>query len=215
MKIIIDNREKNSLVASELINLGIEVEFRQLLLADYIISDEIAVERKTIDDFVSSMINKRLVFQLNDLKKNFKKPLLLIEGTEEQDLYRPARHSNMNENAIKGMLLSIMTDFQIPIIFAKNYEDSASYLYLLAKREDKGKKEFSFKVKRKAFNMKEQQQLIVEGFPGIGPALAKNILAHFKTIPAFANASAEELEKVEKLGKKKAVNIKALLDKNY
>lgn len=215
MKIIIDNREKNSLVASELMSLGAEIEFRQLLIADYIISEEIAVERKTIDDFVSSMINKRLIFQLTDLKKNFKKPLLLIEGTDEQDFYRPASHPNMNENAIKGMMLSIVTDFGIPIIFSKDYKDSATFLYLLVKREEKGKKEFSFKIKRKTFNMKEQQQLIIEGFPGIGPSIAKNILKHFKTIPAFANASIEELEKVEKLGKKKAINIKALLDKNY
>ena len=215
MKVIVDNREKNSLVASELVSLGAEIEFRQLAIADYIISDEIAIERKTVDDFVSSMMSKRLVLQLNDLKKNFKKPLLLIEGVEEQDLYRPARHPNLNENAIRGMLLSIMTDFQIPIIFAKDYQDSASYLLLLAKREERGKKEFSFKIKRKAFSMTEQQQMIIEGFPGIGPSLAKNLLKHFRTIPAFAKASVEELEKVPKLGRKKAVIIKALLDKNY
>jgi len=215
MKVIIDLREKNSLIASELVELGAEIEFRHLILADYIISEEIAIERKTIDDFVSSMINKRIIMQLNDLKKNFKKPLLLIEGTEEQDLYRPASHPHINENAIKGMLLSIMTEFQIPIIFAKDYKDAASYIYLLSKKEERGKKEFSFKVKRKTFNMKEQQQLIIEGFPGIGPSLAKNILNHFKTIPNFANATIEELEKVEKIGKKKAINIKALLDKNY
>jgi len=149
------------------------------------------------------------------MKKNFKKPLLLIEGTEEQDLYKPVRHPNMNANAIKGMILSIMTEFQIPIIFAKDYEDAASYIFLLAKREERGKKEFSFKIKRKAFNMKEQQQMIIEGFPGIGPSLAKNILLHFRTIPRFASASAEELEKVPKLGRKKAVVIKALLDKDY
>ncbi|MBU2522743.1 MAG: hypothetical protein KKE23_00435 [Nanoarchaeota archaeon] len=215
MKIIIDHREKNSLVASELVSLGVEIEFRQLLLADYIISEEIAVERKTIGDFVSSMLNKRLIFQLDDLKKNFKKPLLLIEGTEEQDIYKPLGHPNLNENAIKGMLLSITTYFQIPIIFSKDYQDSASYLYLLAKKEEKGKKEFSFKIKRRAFNMKEQQQMIIEGFPGIGPSTAKNILKHFKTISAFVNASIKELEEVEKLGKKKAANVKALLDKKY
>jgi len=215
MKIIVDHREKNSLVSSELMGMGMEIEFRQLLIGDYVITDEIAVERKTIDDFVSSMINKRLIFQLSDLKKNFKKPLLLIEGTDEQDFYRPVSHPNMNENAIKGMMLSIVTDFGIPIIFSKDYKDSATFLYLLAKREENGPREFSFKIKRKTFNMKEQQQMIIEGFPGVGPSIAKNILSHFKTIPAFANASIEELEKVEKVGKKKAVNIRALLDKNY
>lgn len=215
MKIIVDNREKNSLVASELINLGIEIEFRHLVSADYVISEEIGVERKTTDDFVSSMLSKRLVMQLNDLKKNFKKPLLLIEGMEEQDIYKPERHPNLHENAVRGMLLSVAIDFGIPLIFSKDYEDSAKYLMLLAKKEEKGKKEFSFRIKRKAFNMKEQQQMIIEGFPGIGPSLAKNILKQFKSIKAFSSASLEELEKVPKLGKKKAVIIKALLDKNY
>lgn len=215
MKVIIDNREKDSLVSSELVSLGIEIEFRHLKLADYIIGEEIGIERKTVDDFVSSMMNKRIILQLNDLKRNFKKPLLIIEGVEEQDLYKPSRHPNLHENAVRGMLLSVALDLQVPMVFSKDYFDTAKYLMLLAKKVDKGKKEFSFKVKRKAFNMKEQQQMIIEGFPGIGPSLAKNIMMHFKTIPSFAHASAEELEKVPKLGKKKAVIIRALLDKDY
>ena len=56
-KIIADYREKNSLVISELINLGVDVEIRELKVADYIVKD-VAIERKTINDFVSSMINK-------------------------------------------------------------------------------------------------------------------------------------------------------------
>ena len=215
MKVIVDNREKNSLVYSELVNLGVEVEFRHLALADYLITNEIAIERKTIDDFVMSMMNKRLLMQLSDMKKNFKKPILLIEGTEEQDIYKPARHPNLHENAIRGMLLSVAADFGVPMILTKDYQDTAKYIMLLAKKNEKGHKEISLKVKRKAFNVKEQKQMIIEGFPGIGPSLAKNIMKHFKSIKAFSNASQEELEKVPKLGKKKSVIIKALLDNSY
>ena len=58
-KIIIDYREKNSLVASELIKLGFEIEFRELKVADYLVKNT-AIERKTVGDFISSMINRRL-----------------------------------------------------------------------------------------------------------------------------------------------------------
>src|SRR3989344_8810775 len=67
-KIIIDNREKNSLVISELINLGTEIELKQLQIADYLVND-VAVERKTINDLQSSIINKRIFSQLKDLKQ--------------------------------------------------------------------------------------------------------------------------------------------------
>ena len=49
-KIIVDNRERNSLVPSELIKMEIPIEFQQLKVADYIINNT-AIERKTISDF--------------------------------------------------------------------------------------------------------------------------------------------------------------------
>ena len=175
-RIIADIREKNSLVIAELRKLGIDVELKHLKLADYIISRDIAVERKTINDFVSSMINKRLIQQIIDLKKNYKFPLLLIECEDHQALYKPTRMPNLHENAVRGMLLSVTTDFGIPTILTEGYEDTAKYLMLLAKRQLKPKKKISFAVKRKAFSIKEQQQIILESFPGIGPSTAKLIL---------------------------------------
>ena len=212
---IIDKREKNSLVIAELIQQGISVEMKHLVLADYIISKDIAIERKTINDFVGSMLNKRLLNQLRDMKTNYSKPLLLIEGIEEENIYGPKQHPNIHENAIRGMILTIATDFQIPIIFTKDYKDTATYLSLLEKRQKKPEREISLKVKRRAFSVSEQQQLIIEGFPGIGPNLAKALLKKFKTIKAISNASLTELESVEKLGKKKASIIKQILETRF
>ena len=67
-KIIADYREKNSLVPANLIKLGFEVEFRELKVADFIVKDT-AIERKTVKDFISSMINKRLLKQLEEIQK--------------------------------------------------------------------------------------------------------------------------------------------------
>lgn len=212
-KIIADIREKNSLVISELAELGIEVEIKHIILADYIISDEIAIERKTVNDFVSSMLNKRLIEQIRDLKSNYKFPLLIIEKEDHHCQYRPTGHPNIHENAVRGMMLTVTTTFGIPIIMTEDYKDTATFLSLLAKRQLKGKSSFSLIAKRKAYSMHDQQQMIIEGFPGIGPKTAKQILKKFKSIKNFANASEEELKNAG-LGKK-AMLIKKILDFNY
>ena len=199
-KIIVDYREKNSLVNSVLVKLGVEVEFKELKVADYIVKD-VAIERKTVSDFISSMINKRLLRQLEELQQ-YKKKLLLIEGLDEQELYND-ENIGINGNAIRGFLLSIMLKYNIPIIFAKNYEDSAKFIAILAKKQER---EVSFKAKKKILNKKEQLQFIIEGFPGIGPKNARKLLEKFKTIRGIINATDEELR--ELLGKKAEVLIK-------
>jgi len=205
-KIIVDYREKNSLVISSLIRLGIEIEFRQLKVADYIVKD-VAIERKTINDFVSSMISKRLFNQIQELQQ-YKNRLLIVEGIDEQELYSDD-DSGVNANAIRGFLLSILLKYNIPIIFTKNYEDTAKFISVLSKKQSK---ELALKAKKRILNKKEQLQFIIESFPGIGPVTAKKLLAKFKTIQNIINASEQELKTL--IGKK-AEAIKRLSKMRY
>ncbi len=198
-KIIVDYREKNSLVASELINLGMEIKFRELKVADYIVKD-VAIERKTINDFISSMINKRLFNQIQELQQ-YKNRLLIVEGIDEQELYSDDE-LGVNGNAIRGFLLSILLKYNIPIIFTKNYQDSARFISVLAKKQTK---ELPLKAKKRILNKKEQLQFIIEGFPGIGPKTAQKLLKKFRTIQNIINASETELRKI--IGKKAEVII--------
>ena len=67
----------------------------------------------------------------------------------------------------------------------------------------------------KALKEKEQQELIIESFPGIGPNLAKNLLTKFKSVKKIINSSEEKLKKVEKIGQIKAKEIKKITDSKY
>jgi len=196
-KIIIDYREKNSLVASKLIKLGFEIEFKELKVGDYIVKNTV-IERKTVNDFISSMINKRILRQIEDLKQLDKK-LLIIEGIEEKELYSESPENNLgvNPNAIRGFLLSIVLKHRIPLIFTKNHEDSAIFMWVLSRKKEK---ETSLKEKKRNLNKKEQLQFIVEGFPGIGPKTSKKLLKEFGNIQNMINAPEENLRKI--LGKK-------------
>jgi Fanconi anemia group M protein len=207
-KVIIDYREKNCLVPASLVKLGLEIEFRELKIADYIVKD-VAIERKTVSDFLSSMLNKRLINQLNELEV-YEKRLLIIEGLSEQELYSDSwQNKGINANAIRGFLLSILLRHKTPILFTKNQEDTAKMIAVLAKRKEK---EISIIERKKGNNSKEQKQLIIEGFPGIGPKNAKKILEEFKNIKGFLNASEQDLKKI--LGKKAEI-IKRLVEEEY
>ena len=196
LKIIVDYREKNSLVSSVLVNLGIEVEFQNLKVGDYIVNG-VAVERKTVSDFIGSMINKRLSNQLEELQQ-YKKKLLVVEGIDEQELYSESESGiGMHPNAIRGFLLSILLKYNVPIIYTKNSDDTAKFLSVLAKKTDK---EASLNVSKKNLSKKERMQFILESFRGIGPKTAKKLLKKFKTIKNIINLSKEELEK--EIGKK-------------
>jgi len=232
IKMIADYRERNCFVASELIHLGFEVEFKELKVGDYIVKD-VVIERKTISDFISSMINKRLSRQLEELQQ-YKNKLLIIEGFDEQELYndddaamrfhrrqleiaqlqlkgksvpnsggspmekKTARlFLGVSGNAIRGFLLSIVLKHKVPIIFTKNSQDTAKFISVLSKKQSK---EISLNAKKKSLNKKEQMQFILEGFPGIGPKNAKNLLTKFKTIQNIINASPKTLQKT--IGKK-------------
>ncbi len=197
-RIIVDYREKNSLVPSYLKEQGLEVEFRELKVADYIVKN-VAIERKTVSDFISSMINHHLVKQLEDLQQ-YEKRLLMIEGVDEQDLYTDKNieeQTGMHPNSIRGFLLSIVLNYKVPIIFTKNPEDTAKFIRVLAVKKER---EMGLNAKRKSFNKKEQLQFIIESFPSIGPKTAKKLLEKFGSVKSVINASKDDLK--ETIGKK-------------
>ncbi len=200
IKIIIDFREKNSLVASELSALGFNIEFRSLPVADYLVNN-VAIERKTVSDFKSSIINKRIIDQLLHLKQ-FEKSLLIIEGIDP-DIYEGIIH----ENAFRGFLLSTLLEYKIPIVFTQNSKDTAKYLSILAKKSPK--KDFSLRASRIMLTPNQQLQFILEGFPFIGPITAKKLLSEFKTLKNILNAPLENLQKI--LGKR-AIAFKTLIE---
>jgi len=210
IKIYADYREKGSGVIRELVELGININMEKLENADYILSSRVGVELKKIPDFVDSIIDGRLLQQVKNIKENFERPVVLIEGIE--DIYSMR---NVYPNSIRGMLATIAIDFGVPFIYSKNPKETASILSIIAKREqDAGFREIS-QHSGKPLTLKEKQEYIVSSFPGVGPILAKPLLKKFKTIKKIVNAKAEKLQRVEKIGPKKAADIKEVMEKEY
>ncbi len=210
-KVLVDSREKSSNIIRELVNLGAEVSMQSLPVGDYVISNRVGIEFKTKEDFVNSIIDKRLLSQVRALRNNFESPLLIIEG--EEDIYMIRK---VHPNAIRGMLSSIALDYNVPIIYTKNFKDTAALIYTIARREQENKdREFPLRLERKPLTTKEQQEYIVESLPGVGPSLAKSLLAEFGSISNVFSANKEDLKKVNNLGPKKADDIRSIIDGSY
>jgi Fanconi anemia group M protein len=216
-KIIVDHRESKDII-KEIIKEEIEVEVKQLDIADFIIQTKdlnnniqnVGIERKTIQDLLNSIIDKRLINQIILLKENFDIPLVIIEG--EENIYQIR---DFHPNSIRGIIATIAIDFQIPIISTKNYRDTVKYLALIANRLEKIRRPLTIIPKRKPMTNREKQQYLIESLPGVGPTIAKSLLKNFKNIKEIINASEEELQKVEKIGKKKSKELKDLFERSF
>jgi len=96
--IVADNREKRSGVPGLLAEKDIDVKMAQLSVGDYMINDEIVIERKTKEDFVQSILNKHLFDQCSKLRKTRMIPLIIVKGNPYN-----TRHS-INPEAIRAAI---------------------------------------------------------------------------------------------------------------
>ncbi len=211
VKVFADHREKSSAVIKELIDLGCDLKLDTLDSADYLLSSRVGVEYKTVKDFVNSLVDGRLLEQVRSLKERFARPIIIVEG--EDDIYSVR---NVHPNAIRGLIATIAVSYGIPLIATKGPKDTAALLRVIARREqEETGKDFHPHSEKRAMTPEQQQEFIAASLPGVGGTLAKPLLRHFKTIKTLANAPVEELEKVEKIGKKKAQAIRDILDREY
>ena len=209
--IFVDDREKSSSVVKELVHLDIDVKLQRLIVGDYILSQRVGVEFKTIPDFVDSIIDGRLITQVKELKEYFFRPLIIVQGSE--DIYSQRK---IHPNAINGMLAAITINFGVPILYTRNSKETAMLLSVIAAREQEDiGKDFNLHRDKKLSSLCDLQEYIVSSFPGIGPILSKPLLQKFGSIKNIINAYEDELKEIELIGKIKAKKLKEIFDSKY
>ena len=209
IKVICDSRERNSIVIKELMNKNVELGFERLDIGDYICSDQVVVERKTNEDFIKSILDKRLFSQMKILVESCSKPVLIIEG--EMNLFG----SSLHPHALAGAITSIATDFKIPIIYTKNQRETAELLFAMARREQEERKRKISIGKRKGIGLKIQLEEAVSSLPHVDYKIAKRLLNHFGSIREIISANLEDLFEIKGIGEKIANDIIDFVYANY
>jgi len=208
--IIVDSREGPSQTARELAKLNVLIKIEGLVASDFLLSDRIAVERKTVDDLEGSIMDGRLFDQLVAMKDAYQFPILLIEGEAHSTAQR------ISPQSLMGAIASVMVDYRIPVLWTNNAEQTALLLYSIAKREQiKERREPRVRAERKPIDVDELQEFVIASLPHVDTVRSRNLLNRFETVENVFTASKEELSKVEGIGEKISERIRELITAKY
>lgn len=207
--VIVDSRELRSKAVKTLYERGVHIKSKRLEVADFVVSDRVAIERKTLKDFESSIIDGRLFKQCEELIDNYERPVIIIEGDS-------LLSSRLHPNAVRGALASVTTDFGIPVIIVDDGVETALLIIAYARREQlKIKRPIIYGAKRKKLTDSDFMEAVIASFPNIGAQIAINLLKRFKTLKKILSAKEEKLMKVDKVGPVIAKRLIELINKEY
>lgn len=206
-----DHRELGGGVPEHLKSLKyVRLEIEQLEVADYVLGPRIAVERKSAEDLVASILDKRLFSQVERLRQSYDQVIYLIEG---EDLYQAG---NLHPNAIRGALSYLVVLNGVSLFRSDSPQDSALLLATMARHAQHGLGyEISAHPKRRTPSPQLQMRYLVEDLPGIGPKTARALLGEFGSLRALFAAGEAELRRVPGIGPKRARGIHELLTRRY
>jgi len=188
--ILIDDRELKSGICDELAKLNVKFKVLRLSIGDYIINENIFIERKTVTDFLESLNDQRLSSQIANLKKDNKRAIIIIEGKRLPGSPR-----------IRGALCALASRWYIPVLRSTDLKGTAWILSCLLKYENYEYKpycSYDFRTKRSVSSMEEKMLMQMRG---VGPDMARKLLKEFGSISGILNAQDDELTKIDQVGK--------------
>jgi ERCC4-type nuclease len=207
MGFTIDSRETNSGMPGLLREAGIEFAMEEMAAGDYQFGDYL-IERKSVNDLAASILDGRLFAQAEAISLASPRPMFLIEG----DLARVP--NQLHEDSLVGAISALTVFFHAQVVSTPDTRSSARLLARMFQHSTKGLGyEISTRIAKPRLNPDGAlSQYLVSGLPGVGPELARKLLAHFGTSRAVFAASEEELRQCKGVGPKSAEAIRAALD---
>ena len=179
LEVIVDSREASTAkhIVDEIKRLGALTRIEVLEAGDYVVSKDIAIERKTVSDFISTLTRRNIFEQLGKLKEAYSRPMLIIEG----DISSIPMISSINMSAVLGALASIAR-MGISIIPSPSPSATARLIVSLAKQERKTEQQIRIRPKTvKKGDISEEQIFFMCGLPMIGRERAEAILRVYRT----------------------------------
>lgn len=211
VRVVADEREKASGVPEELSKLNVRVYFSKLPVADYVINPEIAVERKSVRDLVSSIYDSRIFYQAARISAAYMKPFLLVEGDSKE-----VEGLAKNLKSFYGAIANVTIAYGLRILYTANPRETAIAISgLLNQARAKPLARLPSEIPPKAKSVPQQQLYLVSAMPGVGRKLAERLLSKYGTPRRVMSLSAGELALTAGIGWKRAEKIKDLMDTKY
>ncbi len=211
--VVADQREMDATIARDLSRREeIEVTLETLDVGDYVCSDRVVVERKSVADFVDSLVDgDRSIFeQVGAMARHYSRPIVIVEG---DGLYE---QRDIHPNAIRGALSSLAVDFGASVLRTEGEDETMELLAVLAGREQRtSDREMSVHGEKQSKTLAEQQEYVVSSIAEIGPVTARSLLSEFGTVEAMMIATEDELQAADGVGQVTAERIREIIGSEY
>jgi DNA excision repair protein ERCC-4 len=165
----------------------------------------IVIERKTYADFAMSLTDGRLFPQAAALARSPHRPVVLLEGP------KPPKMPNVHPHALRGAIVSLAVMWRLPVLHARDPEESLWILRLLARQALNSDPAILKRHDRKPKRLASRKLDMPQGLPGVGQALANRLLVQFASIEAVVAANADRLIQVRGIRRQKAARIRELV----
>jgi len=214
VEVVVDQRELDSSIAKDLSRRdGIQTRLETLAVGDYVLSDRVVVERKTVSDFLDTLTggDERSMFeQLKDASRNYARPVVVVEGG---DLYG---ERNVHPNAIRGALASLAVDFGASVLRTDDESETAELLRVVATREQEdADRTVSVHGEKSSKTLAEQQEYVVAAVAEVGPVTAQSLLDELGSVEAVMTADVETLKEADGVGDVTAERIREVVASDY
>lgn len=177
--IIVDSREANSApkIVKGLLEKGVKIKTETIEKGDYVLSDECAVERKTVNDFVYTLTRRYLFEQIFRLKESYPKSLMIIEG------YMPMiyKFSKIQPVAVWGAMFNLAKN-GVPMVNTTSQKETIDFLYVAARQEQIVEKRSPTVHTFKNYDtISEAQLYFIASLPSLGREKATALLQSYQT----------------------------------
>jgi len=221
-KLIVDTREEHqhqgsttACMITKLNELKIPYSKEMLPCGDYIIENvttggKCVIERKTIDDFVLSVLNGRLMQEVEKMNEIYSKSFLIIEGSWSDFYKNRAKLKKMkyikNINSFTvghrlGVMASISARTNTKILQTETQEQTIQLMISLASKLTDGKTFRAPEFKRSKTEEKIYLN-VLHSFPGVSINKAEKIIEKYPSWQDFTKHISAGTFELEGFGKK-------------
>ena len=197
MDILVDDREDKERIKLLKNNFSTPIEVIRLEYGDIIIKDNnnvIAIETKTIQDFIGSCRNGQIKKEALNMKKMSPFSFIIIydDGKWNKKYTRP-----LTNNEWYGNIVSLMQRYKVPVIICEDSTHFIKAIKAVIRTVGKNDEPITPPIVRPK-NSNEMINVLI-GIPKVGAKMARVLLDTFKTPGGVFNATDEQLNSIPRL----------------
>ena len=212
--LIIDSREKEGSKLVKLVEekariLNIKTEKKWLEIGDYVF-DNICFEAKTVEDFIGSVMSKRLWTQMDNMDRHYKNNVVIIYGDLPEAIHNIIKHGKsklpiasrkiMLTNKFLGAIGRIVLDTDIKPFWVKSESEASLIITAVCKMQPIERDVIRPQV-FKRITTDDLRLDILTSVKGVSYKKAKLLIDNFGSVMEIGEQTSFEIQKLEGFGK--------------